>query len=285
VDVNTILVDEMLKGFLAEDIGFGDVTTEVVFSPEDHVQAQLWAKEDLILAGMDVCLRVFDLLDPACQIIERRQDGELISQGECFAVIAGPARTLLVGERVALNLLQRMSGIATVTREYVKAAEGSKTRIADTRKTTPGLRMLEKYAVTVGGGANHRLRLESMALIKDNHIAAAGGIAAAVKRVKERSGPYLQVEVEAETIAQVQEALAAGIDAILLDNMPDERMAEAVKLIDGRCIVEASGNMNLQRVRKVCQLGVDVISVGALTHSVQAADISMRIYNKSSELA
>lgn len=275
--MNQVLLDEMLRAFLAEDIGFGDVTSAAIFSSQDYGSGRLWAKEDFCLAGMDVFFRVFQLMEPDVRITVRRQDGERICQGECFAAFDGSVRTLLAGERVALNLLQRLSGIATQTAHYVAAASGTRAKIVDTRKTTPGLRLLEKYAVTVGGGGNHRLRLDSMALIKDNHIAAAGGIAAAVARVRQQAGPYLQVEVEAESTNQVKEALQAGADVILLDNMSDEVVAEAVRIVARRCCLEASGNMDLERVRIVSRLGVDVISVGALTHSVRAVDISMRL--------
>jgi len=275
--MNILAMDDLLRQSLKEDIGFGDATGEAIFDSDHFSSGILLAKQDLVLAGMQVFARTFALLDDRVKVVPRYRDGTLIRSGEEFAVIEGPTRALLAAERVALNFLQRMSGIATQTSHFVEAAKNYRTVIVDTRKTTPGLRMLEKYAVTVGGGSNHRFGLDSMVMIKDNHIMAAGGISAAVKRVRERVSPYLRIEVEAESLEQVKEALAEAVDVIMLDNMQLAVIKQAVELIDRQALVEVSGNVSLERVAELAATGVDLISSGALTHSVRAADISMRL--------
>lgn len=275
--MNKLILDDLLKHALREDIGFGDATSEAIFA-EDHLsRGFLMAKEEFVLAGIDVFSRTFALLDERVQITPHFADGAWITAGTKFASLEGPTRTLLTGERVALNLLQRMSGIATQTRRFVEAVGDYKAVIVDTRKTTPGLRMLEKYAVTVGGGKSHRYGLDAMVMIKDNHIKAAGGILCAVQTLRNRVSPYLKIEVEVENLDQLREALEARVDVIMLDNMSLDMIQEAVKIINGQALVEVSGNVTLDRVRKLAATGVDVISSGALTHSVKAADISMRL--------
>ncbi|AJQ28514.1 carboxylating nicotinate-nucleotide diphosphorylase [Pelosinus fermentans] len=275
--MNKLALDDLLRRSLLEDIGFGDITSEAIF-PEDHIsQGFLLAKQNLVLAGMQVFTQVFALLDSQIQINPYYADGTAVPAGEKIASMAGNTRSLLAGERVALNLLQRMSGIATHTRRYVEAVNDFPAVIVDTRKTTPGLRMLEKYAVTVGGGKNHRYGLDSMVLIKDNHIQAAGGISTAVQRVRSQGAFFRKIEVEVENLQQVQEALSVGVDIIMLDNMHIQMIEQAVKMIDGKALVEVSGNVVLERVSELAAAGVDIISSGELTHSVKAADISMRL--------
>jgi nicotinate-nucleotide pyrophosphorylase (carboxylating) len=275
--MNKLALDDLLQRALVEDIGFGDITSEAIFAENHRSQGFLLAKQELVLAGMEVFARVFALLDHEIQISPHYTDGTLVPAGEKIASMAGSTRSLLSGERVALNLLQRMSGIATHTRRYVEAVNGFSTIIVDTRKTTPGLRMLEKYAVTAGGGKNHRYGLDFMVLIKDNHIQAAGGISTAVRRVRSQGACFRKIEVEVENLLQVQEALAVGVDIIMLDNMPIQMVEEAVQMIDRKALVEVSGNVILERIAQLAAAGVDIISSGELTHSVRAADISMRL--------
>ncbi|MBI5695759.1 MAG: carboxylating nicotinate-nucleotide diphosphorylase [Nitrospirae bacterium] len=275
--MNTFDIQEIIARALAEDIGNGDVTTEATVDPDKDGEAVVVAKEDFILAGYEVFLNVFMSLEPGIEFNVEYLDGDEVEKGANIITLKGPMRTLLTSERVALNLLQRMSGIATLTAKYVKAIEGTKAAILDTRKTTPGLRTLEKYAVTVGGGRNHRFGLYDGILIKDNHIAAAGGITKAVEAARATAPHMLKIEVECESVKDVKEALKAGADVIMLDNMDEKSMAEAVKVIGGKALTEASGNMTLERVRAVAGTGVDFISVGALTHSAPAVDISMRV--------
>lgn len=275
--MNKLALDDVLHRSLLEDIGFGDITSEAIFTESHTSQGFLLAKQNLVLAGMEVFSRVFALLDNQIQIIPYYTDGTLVPAGEKIASMAGNTRSLLAGERVALNLLQRMSGIATQTRRYVDALNGFSTIIVDTRKTTPGLRMLEKYAVTVGGGKNHRYGLDSMVLIKDNHIQAAGGITTAVQLVRSQGTCFRKIEVEVENLLQVQEALSVGADIIMLDNMHINMIEQAVKMIDGKALIEVSGNVVLARVAQLAAAGVDIISSGELTHSVKTADISMRL--------
>ncbi len=275
--MNEMLIKEIITRALAEDIGMGDVTTNAIVDPEAVGEAVVIAKEDFILAGCEIFLEVFLTLDPGIDFFVEYLDGDRIKKGETVMTLNGPLNVLLTGERVALNLLARMSGIATLTSKYVREVEGTKARILDTRKTTPGLRVLEKYAVTVGGGYNHRVGLYDGILIKDNHIAAAGGIKNAVEAARRRASHVLKVEVECEAMDDVKEALKAKADIIMLDNMDTDSMKAAVKLINKRALVEASGNMTLKRVRAVAETGVDLISVGALTHSAPAVDISMNI--------
>lgn len=271
----TLDLDDLIRHALKEDIHTGDLTTQACVPDQRPATARLIAKEPFMLAGLQVAARVFTLLDPAVGFEALALDGARLQAGAVIARISGDAASLLQAERVALNLLQRMCGIATLTSNYVAAVSGTRARIVDTRKTTPGLRMLEKYAVRVGGGINHRTGLYDGILIKENHIAAAGGISAAVSRARSYIPHTLKIEVETESVAQVQEALAAGADIIMLDNMDCATMRDCVAMINGRALVEASGGVNLETVRAIAETGVDIISVGALTHSPKAADISM----------
>lgn len=268
-------IDRIIQNALQEDIGLGDVTTLATIEPGTLSRAELVAKEDFVLSGIDVAARVFALLDEHVAFEKLREDGFAVQRGEVLAWLKGDAQVLLQGERVALNLMQRMSGITTHTARFVKELEGTKAAVVDTRKTTPGLRCLEKYAVRMGGGRNHRTSLYDGVLIKENHIAAAGDIATAVQRSRQRAPHTLRVEVETTTLAEVELALAAGADIIMLDNMDLTTMREAVLLIDKRALSEASGGVTLKTVRAIAETGVDYISVGALTHSSRAVDISM----------
>ena len=264
--------------FLAEDIGRGDITTGSTVEPDVRGLGRFLAKEYLVICGLEVAEAVFLHLDAEISEIETTyNEGDEIEEGTVFATLKGYADVLLTGERVALNILQRMSGVATLTRQYVKAVEGTKAQIVDTRKTTPGLRLLEKYAVTVGGGRNHRMGLDDGVLIKDNHIALCGGIAEAIRRAREYSGHAVKVEVECDTLQQVEEAVASRADIILLDNMTPDELKTAVGIIGNRATSEASGGVNLQTVRAIAESGVDIISVGALTHSARALDIGLDI--------
>ncbi len=270
-------IDRIICTALAEDIGPGDLTTEATVAPETPARAELVAKEDFVLAGIDVARRVFAALDPHVAFGAVAHDGERVKKGTVLAEIEGHAASLLQGERVALNLLQRMCGVATLTARFVAAVSGTGAQIVDTRKTTPGLRVLEKYAVRMGGGRNHRIALYDGVLIKENHIAAAGGITAAVKRARTRLSHIHKIEIETRNPDEVREALAAGADIILLDNMDNAALRAAVQIINGQALAEASGGVNLDTAREVAETGVDLISVGALTHSYRAVDISMLI--------
>ncbi|MBR4058132.1 MAG: carboxylating nicotinate-nucleotide diphosphorylase [Oscillospiraceae bacterium] len=274
--MNTLGLDALLTAALQEDVGTGDITTESCIPPEAVSRGRFLAKEDLVLCGLDVAKRVFALTDPTLNFTSLRRDGELVKKGEYFAEVSGCSRSILTGERVALNLMQRMCGIATRTAQAVSAVAGTKTRIVDTRKSTPGLRVLEKYAVRVGGGSNHRFNLSDGVLIKDNHISAAGGIREAIAAVRQNAPHTLRIEVETETLEQVDEAIGSGADIIMLDNMDNETMRIAVQRIAGRALTEASGNMGERDLRAVAETGVDFISVGALTHSVRSSDISLK---------
>ena len=271
------VLHRLIRLALDEDIGAGDVTTETVLNGRETGKAQAVAKANMILAGIDVFRETFLTLDPDVQWSNCLEDGREIKRGEVLAELSGKLAGILTAERTALNFLQRMSGIATATRRYVQAIAGTSARILDTRKTAPGLRILDKYAVRVGGGVNHRFALYDGVLVKDNHIAAAGGIGPAVERARRAVPHTLKIEVEVKNIDEVRAALAAGADAIMLDNMTIEAMSEAVRLISGRLPVEASGNVTLANVRQIAETGVDFISVGALTHSVAAADISLLV--------
>jgi nicotinate-nucleotide pyrophosphorylase (carboxylating) len=268
-------LDRIIENALAEDIHTGDITTLAVVRERREARARLTAKEPMVLAGMEAAERVFHLLDPRTIFTPRFADGDNLASGDMIAEIAGDAASLLQGERVALNILQRMSGIATLTALYVARVRGTKARVVDTRKTMPGLRVLDKYAVRVGGGVNHRTGLYDGVLIKENHIAAAGGIGVAISRARGYIPHTMKIEVETETLAEVAEALAAGADIIMLDNMDTAAMREAVAMIGGKALVEASGGVNLETIRAIAETGVDIISVGALTHSCRAMDISM----------
>jgi nicotinate-nucleotide pyrophosphorylase (carboxylating) len=272
---NVLEVAEIIKRALQEDIGSGDVTTMATVPAGITRRAELVAKEDFTLAGIDVARRVFTTLDSDVAFEALKIDGSRVQRGDVLAWIKADARILLQGERVALNLLQRMSAVATMTARFVAAVAHTDAIIVDTRKTTPGLRVLDKYAVRMGGGQNHRTSLYDGVLIKENHIAAAGGISAAVAGAR-RSAPHtLKIEVETETMDDVREALEAGADIIMLDNMSLDQMKEAVELIGERALTEASGGVNLDTVADIAATGVDLISVGALTHSSGAVDISM----------
>jgi nicotinate-nucleotide pyrophosphorylase (carboxylating) len=270
-------VEQLIRRALAEDVGPGDITTWASLTGSEQGVARATAKDDLVVAGIEVFGAVFTTFDPQLQVASLAADGRHVARGEDLAEISGCLASILTAERVALNLLQRMCGIATLTARFVAAVAGTQARILDTRKTAPGLRILDKYAVRSGGGANHRYALFDGVLIKDNHIAAAGGIGKAVRRVRERIPHTLKIEVEVRDLAGLDEAVAAGADAVLLDNMGIEEMAGAVRRVGGRIPLEASGNMTLKRVAAVAATGVDLISVGALTHSVAAADISLNV--------
>ncbi|MBI5656438.1 MAG: carboxylating nicotinate-nucleotide diphosphorylase [Geobacter sp.] len=268
-------VDRIIENALFEDIHTGDITTLAVVPQSRQIHARLIAKEEMVLAGIEVAARVFAVLDPQTSFTPCFRDGDRVPCGGLLAEMAGDAALLLQGERVALNLLQRMCGVATLTARYVERVAGTRARIVDTRKTTPGLRVLEKYAVRVGGGINHRTGLYDGVLIKENHIAAAGGIAEAIRRARAYIPHTLKIEIETETIAQVEEALVAGAEIIMLDNMDVAAMRTAVELVGERALLEASGGVNLDTVRSIAETGVSIISVGALTHSARAMDISM----------
>lgn len=268
-------IERIVRTALQEDIGLGDVTTMAIVAQDSTAQAELVAKEDFVLAGLDVAAAVFHFLDPEIDFEKIFVDGQKVNKGDVLAWIKGPALMLLQAERVALNLLQRMSGIATLTARFVDAVKGTDAIIVDTRKTVPGLRALDKYAVRAGGGRNHRIGLFDGVLIKENHIVAAGGIAEAIFRARKKLPHTLKIEIETRNLDEVQQALDAGADIIMLDNMSNEDMARAVGLIDSRALTEASGGVSLERVRDIAETGVNIISVGALTHSVVAADISM----------
>jgi nicotinate-nucleotide pyrophosphorylase (carboxylating) len=270
-----LLIDRLIENALAEDVGPGDITTLATIPPGTRATAVLVGKQPGVLAGLPVARRVFEHLDPGVTFEVLCAEGEAIAAGDRLARLTGAAQALLTGERVALNFLQHLSGIATQTAALLKQLEGLPTRLVDTRKTVPGLRTLAKYAVRAGGGHNHRLGLYDAVLIKDNHITAAGGIASAVARARAVAPHTMRVEVEADTLAQVEEALAAGADIILLDNMDLDTMRRAVALCRGRALTEASGGINAATLRPAAETGVDLISVGALTHSVEAIDISL----------
>jgi nicotinate-nucleotide pyrophosphorylase (carboxylating) len=268
-------IERIVRTALEEDIGLGDITTEVTIAPGTAARAELVAKEDFTLAGIDVAARVFTMLDADVAFEKLLEDGQQIKRGDVLAWIKGSAAVLLQGERVALNLLQRMSGIATMTAAFVREVEGTGAVIVDTRKTVPGLRALDKYSVRMGGGRNHRIGLFDGVLIKENHVAAAGGVGVAIRRARQKLPHTLKIEIETRNFDEVGEALAAGADIIMLDNMSLDEMSEAVARIDKKALVEASGGVNLESVRGIAETGVDIISVGALTHSVRGADISM----------
>ncbi len=271
--------DAIIDAALREDMPEGDITSESVIPAGALSEAVFLAKEDGVLAGLPVVRRVFEKIDPSVEFVERIKDGAAFKKTDILARLKGPTVALLKGERTALNFLQQLSGIATVTRRFVDAVQGTKVKILDTRKTTPGLRLLEKYAVKMGGGTNHRLSLSDMVLIKDNHLRHVGSVAEAVRRARAAAKPGIRIEVEAAELAQVRDALAAGADMIMLDNMLIETMREAVTIAAGRVPLEASGTVSLERVRAVAETGVDFISVGALTHSARAVDISMEFLN------
>lgn len=272
-------IDHLIDLALDEDLPASDITTEAIIPEEELARAVFQAKQVGVLAGIEVAARVFNRLDPGVEFIKRLQDGQEFQPGQVLAEVSGRAASLLKGERTALNFLQRLSGVASLTRLFVEATRGTRARILDTRKTTPGWRQLEKYAVRMGGGTNHRMSLSDMMLIKDNHLRQAGGISPALKKAREylraRSLSEVKIEVEATSLDEVREALDHGADLIMLDNMTVEEIRAAVELVSGRVPLEASGRVNLQNVRELALTGVDYISVGALTHSFKSADISL----------
>ena len=273
--------DHIFINALREDIGNDDITTSSLISENSSSLATVQAKGDFVLAGLPYARRVFTLMDGHSRFSVFKKDGDRIRRGQILAKVKGNTRSMLMAERTALNVLQRLSGIATLTDKYVRSVHGLSVRIADTRKTAPGLRVLDKYAVTVGGGYNHRFGLFDGILIKDNHIAAVGGVGKAVKLARAGAHHLLKVEVEVKNLSELKEALAAGADVIMLDNMPMDKMEKAIHTIrkkDQNIIIEASGDITLENVRKVAQTGVDIISVGALTHSAPAADISLKFH-------
>lgn len=270
-------VDDVIKTALNEDINYIDTTTDLMIPENARSKARFLTKAEGVLCGIDVALRVFALLDPTFQATVYKKDGDRVQPGDVIAEVEGSTRFLLKGERTALNLLQHLSGVATATDRCVRIVKGTNASIADTRKTLPGLRSLQKYAVTVGGGRNHRFNLSDGAMLKDNHIDAAGGITAAVTAIRGKLGHMVKLEVETRNLAEVKEALEAGADVIMLDNMDCPTMAEAVKLVGGKALLEASGGITDETLRAVAETGVDIISIGALTHSVKALDISMKI--------
>jgi len=274
--LNQYVLDELITEALKEDIGQGDITTLSTVDADKRISGRFIAKEDGVICGLPVMKRVFELLDPAIEVTVFAEEGDFISKSGVIAEIEGNARNILSGERVALNLLQHMSGIATRTCSAVEKIAGTNAVIADTRKTTPLLRMIEKYAVRMGGGSNHRYNLADGILIKDNHIRAAGSITKAVAAARKLAHHMLKIEVEVENFEQIEEALGTRVEIIMLDNMTIEDMARAVKIIGGRALVEASGNMGDKDLREVAETGVDIISIGALTHTVRAMDISLR---------
>lgn len=273
------LVERIVEMALAEDVGRGDVTTIATVPEELQSKAAIVAREELVLCGLAVAELVFKKIDETIQLTTVRKDGDRVPPNSTIAYVEGKTRGILTGERVALNFLQRLSGVATATGKFVELVKGTNAKILDTRKTTPGLRKLEKYAVVCGGGSNHRMGLYDQILIKDNHLAALKNelpnpIAAAVKRARERF-PLLVVEVEADTLEQVSQAVEAKADIILLDNMTVEQIREAVKIVNGRCKLEVSGGVNLNTVRQFAETGIDFISVGSITHSARAVDIAL----------
>lgn len=269
-------VKAIINMALEEDIGTGDITTETTIPQDKKANGKFIAKEDMIICGIDIAKYVFSLVDPSINFVPNFKDGDAVKKKDVIATVSGNARNVLTGERTALNLMQRMTGIATKTSQAVESIKGTNAKIADTRKTTPGLRVLEKYAVRIGGGTNHRFNLADGVLIKDNHIAVSGGIKNAVANARKAIPHTLKIEVEVETKEQLLEALEAKADIIMLDNMSNEQMAECVKLVDGRAVLEASGNMGEKDLLSVAKTGVDIISIGALTHTVKAADISLK---------
>ena len=273
-----LIVEPIVRAALLEDLGrAGDITTEAVVPAEATVEAVIAARQRGVLAGFDAALLAFELLDPVLRIERRRADGDRISRGETIAHISGRAWGVLGAERTALNLLSRMSGVATATRALADAIAGYKAKIVCSRKTTPGLRTLEKEAVRLGGGANHRFGLDDAMLIKDNHVALAGGVRAALERARQHAGHLVKVELEVDTLAQRAEALEVGVDAVLLDNMTPETLRRAVAMVDGRAVTEASGRITLETAPAIAAAGVDLISSGWITHSAPILDLGLDI--------
>ncbi|MDA8338275.1 MAG: carboxylating nicotinate-nucleotide diphosphorylase [Nitrospiraceae bacterium] len=273
---DSLLLKETIRIAIYEDIGHGDITSLLIVPEYKKAKASIIAKEDLILAGMPFIKEVFNAIDPGVEIQIFFDEGSRVKKGDIIAKISGSARSLLAGERISLNILQRISGIATMTNQYVKKVNGLPVKIADTRKTIPGMRLMEKYGVRIGGGVNHRFGLYDGILIKDNHIKVAGGVKRAIELAK-KGHHLLKIEVEVKNLDELKEALDAGADVIMLDNMSITDMKKAVKIAKGKAILEASGNVNLENIRSIAETGVDIISIGALTHSARAVDTSMKI--------
>ena len=269
-------IDKIVLNALEEDMPYGDVTTDNLIPENDVTEAKFIAKAEGVIAGMPVAARVFELIDNRISIEIFKNDGDKVAKGDIIAILRGPTAGILKGERTALNLMQRLSGIATRTSVFAELVKDYKVSVVDTRKTTPGLRYLEKYAVRCGGGRNHRYSLSDAVMLKDNHIAAGGGIIPAVEKVRANIPHTVKIEVEVEDMEMVREAVEARADIIMLDNMNEAAMAEAVKFIDGRALVEASGDVTEERIRAIAETGVDIISIGRITHSVKALDISLR---------
>ncbi|WP_428064644.1 carboxylating nicotinate-nucleotide diphosphorylase [Candidatus Avelusimicrobium fimicolum] len=272
-----MILDKIIELALLEDLSLGDITSDTIFTPENRAKAAIRAKEDLVLCGMDVAKTVFHAVDPDVVFTPLKKDGDNVKKGETVLELTGSTLSILKAERTALNFMQRMSGIATASREYAAIGKKYGVMIVDTRKTQPGLRRLDKYAVRTGGARNHRISLADSVMIKDNHIAAAGSITAAVKKIKDVIGHTPKVEVETTTLDEVKEALTAGADIIMLDNMTPEQIAVCKKEIAGRAIIEVSGGVNKTNLEAYCAVRPDVISMGALTHSVPAKDLSLKI--------
>ncbi len=275
--VNKIYVDNIIKTALLEDINYCDVTTDYLIPAEQDGKAEFVSKADGIVCGTEIAVRVFQILDENISFEILKKDGEEVKKGDLILTVKGKTAVLLKGERTALNLIQHMSGISTAANKYAKIVEGTNASIADTRKTLPGLRPLQKYAVMTGGAKNHRYNLSDAAMLKDNHIDAAGGITAAITKLRSKIGHMTKIEVETRNLDELREALAAKADIIMLDNMSPELMKQAVEITNGRAVLEASGGITDETLRAVAESGVDIISVGALTHSVKAFDISMYI--------
>ncbi len=276
--INSIYVDNIIKTALLEDINYLDCATDYLIDDEQENTARFLAKSDGVLCGIYIALRVFEILQPQGFTAEvYKNDGDVLQKGDIIAEIHGKTKAILKGERTALNLIQHMSGVATATAKAVELVKGTNASIADTRKTLPGLRPLQKYAVTVGGGKNHRYNLSDAAMLKDNHVDAGGGIAAAVAKLKARLGHMTKIELEVRNLDELGQALEAGVDLIMLDNMSTEMMRDAVAITNGRALLEASGGITDDRIREIAETGVDIISMGALTHSVTAFDISLKI--------
>lgn len=268
-------IDAIIEAALKEDMPHGDITSESIIPARSKSEAIILTKEEGVLAGIDVARRVFCKIDQSISFKKNLDDGQIFRKKDTIATLRGPSISLLKGERTALNFLQRMSGIATTTRRFVRVLEGTKTKILDTRKTTPGLRLLEKYAVKIGGGVNHRFDLSEMVLIKDNHLKLVGSISQAVMRAKKKVKPGVRIEVEATNLEEVQEAVRSGADVVMLDNMSIKKMKEVIKWIKGKIPLEVSGKITLRRIGEIASLGVDYISVGSLTHSYKSVDMSI----------
>ncbi len=275
--LDALYITDTIMNALKEDMPLGDITTDNIIGEDSVTRATFLAKQDAVIAGLIVAKQVFSILDKDVEFTTFIKDGDTVKKGDIIAEVKGSTRALLKAERTALNFMQRLSAIATITNKYVKLVEGTGVKVTDTRKTTPGLRLLEKYAVSCGGGSNHRFSLSDGVLIKDNHIAAAGGIKNAVEAVRKSIPHTVKIEVETESLEEVQEALDCGADIIMLDNMTNDQMMEAVKLINKRALVEASGNVSEETIVGIAKTGVDIISVGKLTHSANSVDISMNI--------